>query len=297
MKKVGIIILNYNNADTTLRCVESIKSINYSNYLLVIVDNYSTDNSYEFLKKNLEDVDCLLRTDMNGGYAYGNNMGIRYVLERECEYVLILNNDVILENDTLEKLVNYSEKQSGVGVVGPAILEFISGDGIIQSTGANNNMFKGTSQLLNHGRSISALSSDVLYPDYLGGSCLLVSKKVIREVGLIPEDYFLFYEENEWCLKIRKNGYKIICDPEAKVYHFGSESINKINGLSYYFMIRNVIIFERRNASDFQFIIFIIYIFIKTISRSLRHPNHWKDFLYYFDGFVGKNRYEYLKDI
>lgn len=296
MKKIGIIILNYNNADATIKCVKNISTINYNAYFLIVVDNHSTDNSYDVLRKNLSSDIYLIETNMNGGYAYGNNIGISQALKRDCEYILILNNDVVLENNSLEELVTYADRHSNVGIIGPAILEFNSSDDIIQSTGATNNLISGKSELINNGKSISNLNKSILYPDYLGGACLLVRRDAINKAGFIPENYFLFYEENEWCLKIRNVGYEVVCNPKARVYHVGSESINKIGGLSYYFMIRNVMIFEKRNATKSQFIVFFMYTLFRTVLRSLKRPKHWKDLLYYFDGLVDRNKYEYLKE-
>lgn len=295
MKKVGIIILNYNNAVATIKCTENVSKLAYNNFFIIVVDNNSTDNSYSVLKKTLHRKICLIKTKQNGGYAYGNNVGIKNALEKDCDYVFILNNDVILENDTLSKMVDYGNAHLDVGIIGPALLEFRN-QSRVQSTGANNNLIKGTSRLINKGKLFSTLNKEVIYPDYLGGSCLLIRGSAIKSAGLIPENYFLFYEENEWCLKIKAHGYKVVCLPDAKTYHAGSKSINQINGLSYYFMTRNLMIFEKRNASTWQFIIFILYTFFRTVLRSIKHPHHWKDFLYYFDGLSDRNKYNYLKN-
>ncbi|MDA5388289.1 glycosyltransferase family 2 protein [Loigolactobacillus backii] len=294
MKKVGIIILNYNNARATIKCVQNVASINYDNYFIVVVDNNSTDNSYRMLIENLHGETCLIKTKRNGGYAYGNNVGIRNALDKGCDYVFILNNDVILEGNTLKALVDYNNLHPNVGIIGPALLEF-KNKSFVQSTGANNNLLTGNSELLNNGKSFATLNQTPLHPDYLGGSCILVRRDAIQRTGLIPENYFLFYEENEWCLNFKKQGYDVVCLPDIKVYHVGSESINQVSGLSHYYMTRNKIIFEKRNADRHQFIFFILYTFFRTILRSIKHPKYWKDFSFYFDGLFNRNKYDYLQ--
>lgn len=295
MKKVGIIILNYNNVLSTLKCVKQIKKIAYNNYLLIVVDNCSTDNSYHILEKELDNNIKLIKSDYNGGYAYGNNVGISFALSDNCDYVLILNNDVVLEKNTISELVEYSELNYRAGMVGPAILR-ADRPTIIQSMGATNNFVRGISLLINSEEKWESVDKSPITPDYLSGACLLVKKEVIRNIGLIPETYFLFYEENEWCLKAKKKGFSVVCLPKTKAYHTGSESINKISGLSYYFMTRNKIIFEKRNATSFQLIAFFCYTVLITILYSIKQPEHIKDFFYYFDGIFNRNKYEYLQN-
>lgn len=94
-------------------------------------------------------------------------------------------------------------------------------------------------------------------------------KDLVNEIGYIPESYFLFYEETEWCLKVKRRGYKVVCLPNSKIYHKGSASVNNISGLSEYFMFRNRVVFVKRNANIIQKIYFYNYLFLQFLYWSI----------------------------
>jgi GT2 family glycosyltransferase len=98
----------------------------------------------------------------------------------------------------------------------------------------------------------------VLEVDYVAGACLLIRSELIKKIGLIPEEYFLFFEETEWCLKARRAGQKVVCVCDSLIYHKGSKSTEKVGGLQEYYMTRNQIIFEKRNAGRSQWAVFCL---------------------------------------
>ena len=104
----------------------------------------------------------------------------------------------------------------------------------------------------NKGSLYSSINEKVIDVDYLGGACFVCKREVIEKIGLIPENYFLFYEETEFCLNAKRKGYSLKCITESKVYHKGAATISKYSGLSYYFLNRNRIVFMRRNANIFH---------------------------------------------
>lgn len=289
-KSVYFIVLNYNNAPDTIECIKSIENLNYQNVQVVLVDNLSTDDSEEILKKELPNY-TLIQTGSNAGYAAGNNRGIKYAIEDGADYVCILNNDVIVDPNFLTVLVDYLENNSQVGVVGPRICEY-EDPTILESAGSTVDFNKGKVTRLYYGEKEDKVFGKVIPCDYVGGACMLLDVKLIKEVGYIPENYFLFYEENEWCVTIKKAGYEVVCVADAKVIHKGSASINKVSGLSEYFMYRNLVVFMQRNATFKNKIIFYPYLFLFSLKSGFFKENGWRFASYFYDGLTGKNKYK-----
>ncbi len=257
-KAVYIIVLNYKNLADTVACLASLRKITYNKYRIVVVDNDSRDGSYESLKEQETDC-CILQSGENRGYAAGNNIGIRYALEQGADYVCILNNDVEAEPDFLTKLVRYMESAPDVGMTGPVVYEFAERDRI-QSAGFSICVGRGSTEPLLQGKTKTAINREKTaeFCDGLSGTCLLVKREVLEKAGLIPENYFLFFEEMEWCLHIRKNGYKLATVLTAAVYHKGSATLKKTGTLSRYYMARNQALFVRRNGTPLDVFTFLL---------------------------------------
>lgn len=282
-KKVYFIILNFNAYEDTINCVKSIrKNCGYNNYEIVIVDNNSKDNSYNLLKEEFNDC-ILLKSKENKGYANGNNIGIKYALKNRADYICVLNNDVEVEQDFLKIILEKFNENSSIGMVGPCICDY-KNKNKIQSMGANINLFTGLAQAKLKNAVYNKYKDSEFDVDYLGGACFVVKRDVFEKIGLIPENYFLFFEETEFCLKAKKKGYKLICLGKSKVYHKGSATISKYGGLSYFFLNRNRVVFIRRNAKLFHKIIFYPYVFIEAIGRMIIRKEPKKLIEYYIEG-------------
>ncbi|WP_163194458.1 glycosyltransferase family 2 protein [Clostridium thermarum] len=279
---VYIIILNYNAYQETLRCLESVNKIDYGNYKVVIVDNNSRDNSAEILKRKAIG-HTVIKYDNNLGYAAGNNVGIHYAMKKGADYICILNNDVEVEKDFLNKLITYMESDKKVAVAGPCICDFDERDKV-QSMGANINLFTGLAQSKKKNYPYSKLSGGPVEVDYLGGACFIIRRDVFENIGNIPEMYFLFFEETEFCLRAKRAGYKLMCLKDSKIYHKRSATISKYKGLSYYFLNRNRVIFMRRNANVFQKAVFSVYLFIEALGRVILKREPFSLFKIYLDG-------------
>ena len=261
-KSVYIVILNYKNREDTIVCLESLRKITYRNYYMVVVDNDSQDGSYEYLKEH--EKDCyVIQSGENRGYAAGNNIGMRYALEQGADYVCILNNDVVVEPDFLTVLIQYMESAPGTGMAGPVVYEFNEREKI-QSAGFSITVRTGSTTPLMQGKNKSdpkirsnIQKNSATFCDGLSGTCLLVRKEVLEKAGLIPECYFLFFEEMEWCLRVQKAGYKLATLFNTGVYHKGSASIKTTGTLSRYYMARNRVLFVRRNGTLSDYLIFL----------------------------------------
>lgn len=289
----AIIILNYNNADETINCVKRLTKF-VKNAQIIVVDNRSTDNSKGKLEKEFKTTKIILTFgSVNGGFAYGNNLGIQMAIQKGFEYICVLNNDVIINNDFLSPLLRKLSNDSTIGVIGPCIID--DNDFVINT----GNKIKMTSisfkHGINEGEKFHNVTDKIFDCDFLTGACLIFRSSIINVVGYLPEQYFLNFEETEWCRKIKMNKYRVVCDAQSVICHTGEKTIGKINGLQVYFLRRNIVLFELRNGNLFEKIIFFIKLMIYAIFQTLYHHD-LNAIRAYVDGFTGANRYEFLKN-
>lgn len=284
MDKVCIVILNYNNFEDTIECVQSLRSaINSEKYKIVIVDNASTNDSVSKLNNILSPIEIIVSSE-NRGYAHGNNIGIKYAEQAGYEYICILNNDTIIDVDFIETCKNELKNSAQVAFVSPALVEY-KDNNLIQSTGGDIFINKGIVTLKNHGARRIELPPKI-ESDYIGGACIMFRTSILKNIGYIPENYFLFFEETEWCYKAQKMGYKNICLTDSYIYHKGSVSIKSVSGLQEYLMARNRVVFVRRNIdSRIKYYCFLIYLFLQQGYHFLLRKNNAKNKIrYYLDG-------------
>lgn len=250
--KVSINVLSWNQPLDTIECVESCKKIDYDNYEIVILDNNSTDNSMQLFKEHLPDVRIIQNSD-NLGYAGGNNVGIRFALEQSADYVLILNNDVVVEPDFLTKLINAMEINPKAGMGAPKVL-YYDRRSFINSLGTSMNWMR-LRPLLGYCNQIDDDHfSEVLKKDILVGCALLIKKDAIKQIGLLDENFYLIHEEADWCYRSLRSGFENIVVPKAAVYHKVSKTIKKFPELVHYYNIRNFLYLTHRNASKINLI-------------------------------------------
>lgn len=286
---IGIVLLNYNNSHEVFTMVQRLNKIGVQNKSIIVVDNHSTDHSFEIFRRSLPVEVKLIESSVNRGFGFGNNIGIREALKRKYKYICILNSDVQFSENFIDKLAVFLTEHSTVGMVGPCVC--YSNSTRIASCGGEINFLKGQSKFNYNG--CEYVNRGPIICDYVSGGCVLVRSTALAKVGLIPEAYFLNYEDNEWAINFIRKGFKVICLSSVIVYHDGEGTIGKINGLQQYFMARNRILFERRNANVIQKIIFYPYfliVFIFSIASSKRRPL----IKAYLDGFTGYNKYQNL---
>ena len=297
MKKIGISILNYNSFMETDYCINMIMNFNDCNIEIVVIDNNSTDNSFEVLSRkylHIKNV-TVLNSGKNYGYAYGNNIGIQFLINNKCDICCIMNNDLEISKESFYELLEYIKRDKNESIIGPILVNKNSKK--IQSTGGKINLYTGKNELLNYGKEFNQckLNYESNKIDFLSGALLIFKSKVYEKIGPIPEIYFLYFEETEWCLRAKKNkGIHLVCVRSSFAIHKGSESTSQINGLQEYFMARNEIVFENRNANFIELICFYFLLPLKILYR-LRYGIHsLKDIKSYLDGLTGKNKYNFI---
>ncbi len=242
LPKVFIIILNWNNWQDVLECLESLKNNDYPNYQVVIIDNGSKE------KPQAPNPEIkIIYNKENLGFAGGNNVGIKYALEKGADYVLLLNNDTLVSQDFLSKLVETGESNKSFGLLGPKIY-FADQKEKIWFAGGKVNWLYNKGEMKGWGEIDKGQYNQLKETDYITGCCLLIKRAVIEKIGLMPEDYFLYYEDTDWSLAAQKHGFKCIFVPRAKIWHKGSKSSLEGSPSYIYYHIRNGLIMAQKYA-------------------------------------------------
>lgn len=244
---VSIVSINFNQSAMTCDMIESIKKITYPNYEIIIVDNGSSASDPQKIKAQYPEI-SLIVSDKNLGFAGGNNLGIR---ESKGEYILFLNNDTEVEPDFMEPLVRQILKDQSIGLVSPKIKYFFSeNQNTIQYAGSIGiNPSTGRGQKIGSFHFDKGQFNDIRETQLGHGAAMLIPAKVIKEVGLMPDIFFLYYEEHDWCEKIKQAGYKVYYVGTSTVYHKESMSVGKDSPLRTYYMTRGRLLYTRRNTS------------------------------------------------
>ncbi len=233
MPVLAIVILNYNRADLLADCLESIYATPTCCSLEVwVVDNASRDASVEVVRTRFPQV-RLIVSARNGGFAYGNNLALREIVQQADapEYVLLLNNDTVVPPGALDGLVDYLEAHTDVGVVGPKL---VLSDGSLDLACRRSfptpevafYRMTGLAQLFPRSRRFGRYNLSYLDPDIetevdaVVGACMLLRTDIIREVGLLDEQFFMYGEDLDWAYRIKQYGWRVVYYPEVQVLHY-----------------------------------------------------------------------------
>ena len=256
--KVYIIILNWNGKKDTLECLESVRSIDYPNFDTIVVDNGSSDESVEAIRKEYSEVK-VIETGKNLGYAGGNNVGIRYALENGADYILILNNDTIVDSQLLKAFINAALQIHQPGILSPKIYYFSNKKKIWYAGGQQ---IKQTARFRHIGIGYEENDKEyktIMETDYASGCALFTNASVFRKIGLFDEKFFLTYEETDFCYKAKNKNIKCYVVPEGKVWHkisvsFGGEK----SPMFIYFLTRNRLLWAERHLPKNKFFIILL---------------------------------------
>lgn len=218
--KVVIIILNWNRRDELIECLESVKKINYSNYETIVVDNGSTDGSPQVILERFPWVK-LIRNQKNVGVSKARNIGIRYALKNNVDYILLLDNDTVVESQILNHFTQAAKIYPEAKIFGPRVY-FYYEPNKIWFGGSRWNEDKLDFHLVVHKVVDDGFSfNEVEEVDVIIICALFFDATLIYKIGFLDERFFLGYEEIDWCLRARRAGFKCLYIPQGKVWHKG----------------------------------------------------------------------------
>lgn len=261
---ISLITITFNSTNDTIEFLESVKKITYPNYEIIIVDNASKENPKEKLLKILPDI-IFIRSEINLGFAGGNNLGLTLA---KGDYIFFLNNDTLLFRDFLEPIVEFMINHPEAGMASPKVL--YSDSVTIQYAGAISINFLG------RGRRIGLHEKDVGQYDFISetdlghGAALIIPKVIVEKVGAMPEIFFLYYEEHDWCEQVKKHGYKMYYLGNSQILH--KESVSTGGNESYlkvYYLNRNRLLFMRRNFKGLKRILGLSFYAIFAFPKNL----------------------------
>lgn len=253
--KISIVIPNLNGQEVIGECLESAEKVNYPNYDIIVVDNGSKDRSPELIRKDFPDVSLILNK-VNLGAAEGYNQGIRYALKNGADYVFTTNNDVTMDRNILIELLNVMEDHE-IGVSGP-ITYYDDDPDLIQFGAGRIHYLKGL-VTTTWSEQIDPGNLQVEDSDYQGS--VFISSHVLEEVGLFNSNYFAYWEDAEFCTRVKRADFKVVCVPSAKIWHKVSHTFKKMPKFGTYLLTKNTFWFLRTYATKKQYAIFLLCYF------------------------------------
>ena len=263
--RVGIVVLNWNNLEATARCLRSLAAATYPRHRVYLLDNASSDGSWEALEAEFGGCVEPMRNPGNLGFAAGCNPGVRRALADGCDYVLLLNNDcVVIEPAFLEPMVQLAESDSSIGLVGGKIV-FWPEVARIWSTGGTLE-FWGGERHTGH-RELDRGQHDRAAPrEFISGALMLIRRAVVERIGALPEVYFFGKEEWEYSTRARRAGFRLVYQPAARIAHEASNSTDPTDLMYVYNGTLSKILYKRRNLSRWGYRLwdacFATYLFV-----------------------------------
>lgn len=249
--------------------LDSIRRLKVQPMEVIVIDNASKSSPGEYLEANYPEV-TFIQSDRNLGFSGGNNLGIA---KAKGEYLYLVNNDTELLEESISPLLDLFDENPKLGIVSPLIcyhpkqhnnksdlIQYAGTTAVSPYTARNSTI---GSQILDEGQFTTAVPTA-----YAHGAAMMIPSRVVAEVGNMPEQFFLYYEELDWCEQIRRAGYEIYVEPRARIYHKESVSVGQMSTLKTFYLNRNRIFFMRRNKQGLRFIFFSLFLIFFTIPKN-----------------------------
>lgn len=269
--RVSVIILNWNGLSDTCACLEALRSVAYPNYETIVVDNHSEGDEAQVLKERFGETIRLIENDRNYGFAGGCNIGIRDALTRNPEYILLLNNDTIVDPSFMSTLVEAAESLPQAAALSPKICHY-DRPRFIHSTGGRVNAWMGRAWQVGRDQPDNGHFERIEERDYADGACMLIRRSALERVGLLDEDYFAYWEETDWCDRARQAGWKCYYVPSARIWHKGAASFEGDSHKRFLFR-RNAFLFLRKRRRPYHLATALLFhVFLYGPAYFIRHP-------------------------
>ncbi|MDC0377876.1 glycosyltransferase family 2 protein [Flavobacteriaceae bacterium] len=277
---VAIILVNWNSYDFSVNCINSLNKCNYKNFKIILVDNGSKDLSIDKLSLKFKDIH-FIKNKSNLGFTGANNIGISSALKQKYDYIMLLNNDTVVEKNFLKHLVVRFENDNKIGAIQPLILQMNNPDKIWNAGGKFFRLI-GLPIVIGNGKNIKAINLKKHYTDWISGCCIMLKSKIIDEIGLLDNSFFAYFEDVDWSLRIKNAGYFLGIEKSSIIYHYesGSSKSNSkskegyLDPMIHYYNFRNHIKLIKKHKKYFgiffpyffqifKFLIFSFYFIIR----------------------------------
>ncbi len=224
MKKLAIVIINWNSYEVTEMTILSLHNTSFKEYDIILIDNHSTDGSLEKLEATFKEI-TILKSNENLGFAGGNNLGIQYAIDKGYKYTMLLNNDVEVEANFIEPLVEKLEGNSHIGAVQPLIY-FHHDRSVIWNAGSTFNAFLGICSTPDYNKK----DSQQLFRhkekkiDWITGCAFMVKTEILAQIGALNHQFFIYYEDVDLSFRIKEAGYQLSYVPKSVIHHIAGLS-------------------------------------------------------------------------
>ena len=264
---VSIITVNYNTDKVTAELLHSLRLVTYPNLEIIVIDNASiTDCSY--LAALFPEI-VFIQNAVNEGFAGGNNRGIE---KASGEIIFLLNNDTEVDAMFIEPAVELFNANAEIGIISPKIKYFFS-DNLIQYAGGEPiNQFTARGKFIGTGQPDTGQFDIAMQTHLAHGAAMAIHRRVFEKIGLLPEKFFLYYEELDFSEHAQRAGFTIWYQPKSVVLHKESTSVGKLSMIKTYYQHRNRLLFIRRNSFGMKKVISIaFFVFVSTPASLLKY--------------------------
>ena len=260
---VSIITVNYNQSEVTIEFLKSLKLCNYDNIEIWVVDNASPNDNPDKLKALFPEIN-LIKTKENLGFAGGNNVAVK---QAKGKYLLFINNDTEVPPDFLQPMVMLLEENPEIGMVSPKI-HYYHTENTFQYAGFTPiNPITIRNHAIGFGELDKGQYDHTVPTGSIFGAAMLVPKKVVDEVGMMDEIFFLYYEEHDWAARIERAGYKLYFDGRSVVKHKESISTVKDSPFQIFYINRGRILYARRNNRGLTKLLSLIFLYFISMPK------------------------------
>ncbi len=251
MPCVYVLILNWNGKELMIDSLSSYLENDYPNFKMVMIDNGSTDDSVEYVKRNFPGV-IILQNAKNLGYSGGFNVGLDYAFNRNnADYVLISNNDVKADKKVISELIKVAETDEKIGFVTGKVY-YYDHPSILQTVGKKNDPVRWNGGDIGVREEDKGQYNEISERDFADDIFTLVRRNLYKEIGGYDTTFFLQCEEYDWQAKAKKKGYRIMFTPFAKIWHKDSMTLGKTSSLKAYYNARNpMLVILKHKSPDF----------------------------------------------
>lgn len=269
--KVAVIVLNWKGLADTCECLHALQTVTYPNYRIIVVDNGSGGDDVRVLQERFGDSVHIIENDRNYGFGGGCNIGMTYAFDWGVDYVLLLNNDTVVDPAFLSGLMRAAEQFPEAAAFCPRICHYHR-PRLLRSTGGRVNPWTGMAWQVGHGRPDDGGYDSVEERDYVDHACMLIRRSALERVGLLDEDYFAYWEETDWCDRAWEAGMKSYYVPSARIWQKSAGSFTHPADRNFLFR-RNAFLFLRKRKRAYHLVTATLFhLFVLAPLHLVRHP-------------------------